>query len=156
MNAKFDPKVRMIPVSQINILNPRGRSKKKFAQIVSMASSPKGAYAYAELFLKRVWSPCQCAAQCACPFLSAPKYFTAWKYVSVLTSTLSGGAADRSGCSIASSSSHGPTSWPMDDTVPDDSAVSLRMEVSRSSAPGAHACHARSTAGRSLHAQLRL
>lgn len=35
MSAKFDPKVRMIPVSQINILNPRGRSKKKFAQIVS-------------------------------------------------------------------------------------------------------------------------
>ena len=35
MSAKFDPEVRMIPVSQINILNPRGRSKKKFAQIVS-------------------------------------------------------------------------------------------------------------------------
>lgn len=35
MSAKFDPKVRMIPVSQINILNPRGRSKKKFAQIVA-------------------------------------------------------------------------------------------------------------------------
>jgi ParB family chromosome partitioning protein len=35
MSAKFDPTVRMIPVSQINILNPRGRSKKKFAQIVS-------------------------------------------------------------------------------------------------------------------------
>lgn len=35
MNAKFDPKVRMIPVSQINILNPRVRGKKKFAQIVA-------------------------------------------------------------------------------------------------------------------------
>lgn len=35
MSAKFDPKVRMIPVSQINILNPRGRNKKKFAQIVA-------------------------------------------------------------------------------------------------------------------------
>jgi ParB family chromosome partitioning protein len=35
MSAKFDPEVRMVPVSQINILNPRGRSKKKFAQIVS-------------------------------------------------------------------------------------------------------------------------
>lgn len=35
MSAKFDPKVRMIPVSQINILNPRERSKKKFAQIVA-------------------------------------------------------------------------------------------------------------------------
>lgn len=35
MNAKFDPKVRMIPISQINILNPRARSKKKFGQIVA-------------------------------------------------------------------------------------------------------------------------
>lgn len=35
MSAQFDPKVRMVPVSQINILNPRARSKKKFAQIVS-------------------------------------------------------------------------------------------------------------------------
>lgn len=35
MSAKFDPKVRMIPVSQINILNPRARGKKKFAQIVA-------------------------------------------------------------------------------------------------------------------------
>jgi len=35
MSAKFDPKVRMIPVSQINVLNPRTRGKKKFAQIVS-------------------------------------------------------------------------------------------------------------------------
>lgn len=35
MSSKFDPKVRMIPVSQINILNPRGRGKKKFAQIVA-------------------------------------------------------------------------------------------------------------------------
>lgn len=35
MSAKFDPKVRMVPVSQINILNPRGRSKKKFSQIVA-------------------------------------------------------------------------------------------------------------------------
>ncbi|MCA9091595.1 MAG: ParB N-terminal domain-containing protein [Planctomycetaceae bacterium] len=38
MNAKFDPQVRMIPVSQINILNPRGRGKKKFAQIVANIS----------------------------------------------------------------------------------------------------------------------
>jgi ParB family chromosome partitioning protein len=35
MSATFDPNVRMIPVSQINILNPRGRSKKKFSQIVA-------------------------------------------------------------------------------------------------------------------------
>lgn len=35
MSTKFDPKVRMIPVSQINILNPRARGKKKFAQIVA-------------------------------------------------------------------------------------------------------------------------
>ena len=35
MNAKFDPNVRMIPVSQINILNPRARGKMKFAQIVA-------------------------------------------------------------------------------------------------------------------------
>ena len=35
MNAKFDPKVRLILVSRINILNPRGRGKKKFAQIVA-------------------------------------------------------------------------------------------------------------------------
>lgn len=35
MSAKFDPKVRMIPVSQINVLNPRTRGKKKFAQIIS-------------------------------------------------------------------------------------------------------------------------
>lgn len=39
MNAKFDPKVRMIPISQINILNPRGRGKKKFAQIVENIAS---------------------------------------------------------------------------------------------------------------------
>lgn len=35
MSAKYDLKVRMIPVSQIAILNPRGRGKKKFAQIVA-------------------------------------------------------------------------------------------------------------------------
>ncbi len=35
MSAKFDPKVRMIPVSQINVLNPRTRGKKKFVQIVA-------------------------------------------------------------------------------------------------------------------------
>lgn len=34
MTSRFDPKVRMIPVRQINILNPRERGKKKFAQIV--------------------------------------------------------------------------------------------------------------------------
>ncbi|WP_437225969.1 plasmid partitioning protein RepB C-terminal domain-containing protein [Planctomicrobium sp. SH661] len=38
MSAKFDPQVRMIPISQINILNPRERGKKKFAQIVSNIS----------------------------------------------------------------------------------------------------------------------
>ena len=35
MSAKYDPKVRMIPVQLINILNPRERGKKKFAQIVA-------------------------------------------------------------------------------------------------------------------------
>lgn len=34
MSSQFDPKVRTIPVGQINILNPRERGKKKFAQIV--------------------------------------------------------------------------------------------------------------------------
>ena len=32
---KFDPIVRMIPVKQINILNPRQRGRKKFAQITA-------------------------------------------------------------------------------------------------------------------------
>ena len=35
MNNKFDPKIRMIPVKQINVLNPRERSQKKFVQIVN-------------------------------------------------------------------------------------------------------------------------
>lgn len=35
MTPKFDPKIRMIPVRQINILNPRDRGKTKFAQIVT-------------------------------------------------------------------------------------------------------------------------
>jgi len=35
MNAKYDPIVRMIPIKQINVLNPRERGKKKFAQIVA-------------------------------------------------------------------------------------------------------------------------
>jgi ParB family transcriptional regulator, chromosome partitioning protein len=30
---KFDPQVRMIPVNQIKVLNPRQRAKKKFDQI---------------------------------------------------------------------------------------------------------------------------
>lgn len=34
MNATFDPKVRMIPVDRINVLNPRDRARKKFSQIV--------------------------------------------------------------------------------------------------------------------------
>jgi ParB family chromosome partitioning protein len=34
MNAKFDPKVRMIPIDRINIVNPRERGSKKFSQIV--------------------------------------------------------------------------------------------------------------------------
>ncbi len=34
MNAVFDPKVRMIPVDRINVLNPRDRGRKKFTQIV--------------------------------------------------------------------------------------------------------------------------
>ncbi len=34
MNAIFDPKVRMIPVDHINVLNPRDRGRKKFTQIV--------------------------------------------------------------------------------------------------------------------------
>lgn len=35
MIPKFDPVVRMIPVGQINVLNPRERGKKKFGQIVA-------------------------------------------------------------------------------------------------------------------------
>jgi ParB family chromosome partitioning protein len=38
MNSKFDPKVRMIPVEQITVLNPRERGKKKFAQIAENIS----------------------------------------------------------------------------------------------------------------------
>jgi ParB family transcriptional regulator, chromosome partitioning protein len=34
MNAKFDNSVRMIPIDHIHVLNPRGRAKKKFSQIV--------------------------------------------------------------------------------------------------------------------------
>lgn len=34
MNVRYDPQVRMIPVTQINVLNPRDRGKKKFAQII--------------------------------------------------------------------------------------------------------------------------
>jgi ParB family chromosome partitioning protein len=34
MNAIFDPKVRMITVDRINVLNPRDRGRKKFTQIV--------------------------------------------------------------------------------------------------------------------------
>lgn len=34
MSAEFDPQIRMIPVKQITILNPRDRGKRKFAQIV--------------------------------------------------------------------------------------------------------------------------
>ena len=34
MIPRFDPVVRMIPVSQINVLNPRERGKKKFGQII--------------------------------------------------------------------------------------------------------------------------
>src|SRR5271156_5670730 len=35
MSVRYDLKVRMIPVKRINILNPRERGKKKFAQIVA-------------------------------------------------------------------------------------------------------------------------
>lgn len=35
MIPQFDPKVRMIPINQINILNPRERGRTKFAQIVA-------------------------------------------------------------------------------------------------------------------------
>lgn len=35
MNTKFDPQIHMIPVNSINVLNPRERGKKKFAQIVA-------------------------------------------------------------------------------------------------------------------------
>lgn len=34
MNAKFDSKVRLIPVDRINVINPRERGSKKFSQIV--------------------------------------------------------------------------------------------------------------------------
>lgn len=35
MSSPFDPRIRMIPVGQINILNPRERGKKKFSQIAA-------------------------------------------------------------------------------------------------------------------------
>jgi ParB family transcriptional regulator, chromosome partitioning protein len=35
MNVHYDPVVRMIPIKQIDILNPRDRGKKKFAQIIA-------------------------------------------------------------------------------------------------------------------------
>jgi len=35
MSATYDPRIRMIPIGQINVLNPRDRGKKKFAQIVA-------------------------------------------------------------------------------------------------------------------------
>lgn len=35
MSVKFDPVVRMIPIKQIQVMNPRERGKKKFAQIVA-------------------------------------------------------------------------------------------------------------------------
>jgi ParB family transcriptional regulator, chromosome partitioning protein len=35
MSFDVDLQIRMIPVDQINILNPRGRGKKKFAEIVA-------------------------------------------------------------------------------------------------------------------------
>lgn len=35
MTVRYDPVVRMIPVKQIHVLNPRDRSKKKFSQIVN-------------------------------------------------------------------------------------------------------------------------
>lgn len=35
MTAQFDPKIRMIPVGQINVVNPRERGRKKFARIVA-------------------------------------------------------------------------------------------------------------------------
>ena len=38
MNAKFDQKVRMISIDHIKVLNPRGRGKKKFSQIVGNIS----------------------------------------------------------------------------------------------------------------------
>src|SRR4051812_36511560 len=34
MSVRYDPRIRMIPVRQIAVLNPRGRGRKKFAQIV--------------------------------------------------------------------------------------------------------------------------
>jgi ParB family chromosome partitioning protein len=34
MNAKFDPRVRLIPLDLIDVVNPRGRGSKKFSQIV--------------------------------------------------------------------------------------------------------------------------
>jgi ParB/RepB/Spo0J family partition protein len=35
MSVSFDPQVRMIPIAQINVLNPRDRGKKKFGQITN-------------------------------------------------------------------------------------------------------------------------
>lgn len=39
MTPKFDNHVRMIPVKQIHILNPRGRGKRKFGEIVNNIAS---------------------------------------------------------------------------------------------------------------------
>ena len=33
MTVRFDPRIRSVPVGQINVLNPRSRGKAKFAQI---------------------------------------------------------------------------------------------------------------------------
>ncbi|HUQ71691.1 MAG TPA: ParB N-terminal domain-containing protein, partial [Planctomycetaceae bacterium] len=38
MSSEFDPQIRLIPVKQIQILNPRERGKFKFAQIVDNIS----------------------------------------------------------------------------------------------------------------------
>ena len=35
MNTEIDLEIRMIPVKQINVLNPRSRGQKKFSQIVA-------------------------------------------------------------------------------------------------------------------------
>jgi ParB family chromosome partitioning protein len=35
MNVRYEPSVRMIPIKQITVLNPRQRGKKKFAQITA-------------------------------------------------------------------------------------------------------------------------
>jgi len=54
MTPKFDSTIRMIPINQINVLNPRARGKKKFGQIIGNI---------AKLGLKKPITVCQLDSQ---------------------------------------------------------------------------------------------